>query len=622
MVSTSIPVVEADRQPRYPLSEHVQVIQPSVPDELLDAESWQGIQAIAQWLPGSLTNFFGFECRLGIPEAAGDFLICLDAQEAGRNTLASAEYGASLLQSEPIWQRIHQLGQHWQAAGSLLSERVHNMWLEFDVERSGSVATPLPSCFIGSLPIYGNPTEGDEIHHWLLTEPLTLLRGEALPTCVQAMVLRCLQALPIGAYVFQVGLMLARHNDWVRLCIRDIDPDQILAYLDSIGWPGSLSGLEQLLHQLEPTVDRIDLDLDVEGSIGPKLGLECYLMGQPARDPRWGKFLDTLVSMGLCLPQKREALLRYPGYVRERHFPETWPRPLQKLSRLLGPDCESVFYRGLHHIKVVYRGEQALEAKAYLAVSQQVLNLSAVRKIRTSPGSPATLPFASAGQSPLSKGESQPTAPAPPFVPPFQIHDFFSATEAEQLLTYSLEQEAAFEPSQGQTYGAEDEQYQEDRNYRFSWVLETIQPKVENQIRQAVRAALPQALEKLGMDPFEPAHIEVQLTAHNHGHYFKLHNDNGSEATARRTLTFVYYFSRQPQPFLGGELRVYHGVAAEVRAGKSLTLTQPHLYTPIQPRHNSIVFFPSQLWHEVRRVRCPSQAFADSRFTFNGWVYR
>ncbi|WP_244349449.1 hypothetical protein [Thermostichus vulcanus] len=193
MVSTSI--LEADHQPRYPLSDHVQVIQPSIPVELLDAESWQGIQAIAQWLPGSLTNFFGFECRLGIPEAAGDFLICLDAQEAGRNTLASAEYGASLLQSEPIWQRIHQLGQHWQAAGSLLSERVHNMWLEFDVERSGSVATPLPSCFIGSLPIYGNPTEGDEIHHWLLTEPLTLLRGEALPTCVQAMVLRCLQSI-------------------------------------------------------------------------------------------------------------------------------------------------------------------------------------------------------------------------------------------------------------------------------------------------------------------------------------------------------------------------------------------------------------------------------------------
>ncbi|MCF2970436.1 2OG-Fe(II) oxygenase [Synechococcus sp. Nb3U1] len=618
MVSTSIPVVKADRRPRYPLSEHLQVIQPSVPVELLDAESWQGIQAIAQLLPASLTNFFGFECRLGIPEAAGDFLICLDAKEAGRNTLASAEYGASLLQSEPIWQRIHQLGQHWQSAGSLLSERVHNIWLEFDVERSGPVSTPLPSCFIGSLPIYGNPVEGDEIHHWLLNEPLTLLRGEALPTSVQATVLRCLQALPIGAYVFQVGLMLARRNDWVRLCIRDIDPDQILTYLDTIGWPGSLAGLEQLLNQLEPTVDRIDLDLDVEGSIGPKLGLECYLIGQPARDPRWSHFLDSLVALGLCLPQKREALLRYPGYVRERHYPETWPHPLQKLSQLLGPDCESVFYRGLHHIKVVYRGEQVLEAKAYLAVSQQVLNLSAARKTLTSQGSQAILSTSKA----TSKGERQPASPTPGFTPPFQIYNFFSATEAEQLLTYSLEQEAAFEPSQGQTYGTEDEQSQEDRNYRFSWVLETIQPKVENQIRQAVRAALPQALAELGMDLFEPAHIEVQLTAHNHGHYFKLHNDNGSEVTARRTLTFVYYFSRQPQPFLGGELRVYPGAAAKVGADRGLTLLQPHLYTPIQPRHNSIVFFPSQLWHEVRRVRCPSRVFADSRFTFNGWVYR
>ncbi len=629
MVSTSTHVesgVEADnlpgsaeqeRQLRHPLSEHLQVIQKTVPSELLNAQTWQGIQAIAQLLPGSLTTFFGFECRLGIPEAAADFLICLDANEAGRRTLASADYGAGLLQSEPIWEQVHRFGQLWQEAGSLLGERIHNMWLEFDVEQSEPVATPLPSCFIGASPIYGQPLEGDEIHHWLVQQPLTLLRGAALPTAVQENVLRCLGALPTGAYVFQVGLMLARRNDWVRLCVRDIDPDQILTYLEAIGWSGDLGSLGTLLQQLEPGVDRIDLDLDVEGSIGPKLGLECYLTAQPIRDPRWGNFLDTLVKMGLCLPQKREALLRYPGYVRERHHPETWPRLLQRLSQLLGPDCESVFCRGLHHIKVVYQGHQATEAKAYLAVSQQILNLGAVRKMLTVQGS------SSATVAPMRDKDQGHAHPQPALTrPPYQIRDFLPTAQAEQLLAYSLEQESAFEPSQGQSYGAEGEQYQEDRNYRFSWVLETLQPAVEQQIRQAVHAALPTVFEALGMQPFEPAHIEVQLTAHNHGHYFKLHNDNGSEITARRTLTFVYYFSRQPQPFQGGELRVYPEAAVEARGSTVLALLQPHLYTPVQPHPNSIVFFPSHLWHEVRRVRCPSRAFADSRFTFNGWVYR
>ncbi|MGB8690572.1 MAG: proline hydroxylase, partial [Microcoleus sp.] len=34
------------------------------------------------------------------------------------------------------------------------------------------------------------------------------------------------------------------------------------------------------------------------------------------------------------------------------------------------------------------------------------------------------------------------------------------------------------------------------------------------------------------------------------------------------------------------------------------------------------VFFLSRYMHEVLPVSCPSKAFADSRFTINGWVRR
>jgi SM-20-related protein len=35
-----------------------------------------------------------------------------------------------------------------------------------------------------------------------------------------------------------------------------------------------------------------------------------------------------------------------------------------------------------------------------------------------------------------------------------------------------------------------------------------------------------------------------------------------------------------------------------------------------------LVVFPSRYLHEVLPVSCPSQTFADSRFTINGWVRR
>jgi Rps23 Pro-64 3,4-dihydroxylase Tpa1-like proline 4-hydroxylase len=40
------------------------------------------------------------------------------------------------------------------------------------------------------------------------------------------------------------------------------------------------------------------------------------------------------------------------------------------------------------------------------------------------------------------------------------------------------------------------------------------------------------------------------------------------------------------------------------------------------PQQNQIVFFPCSVLHEITPVECPSRAFADSRFTLNGWLHK
>jgi hypothetical protein len=86
--------------------------------------------------------------------------------------------------------------------------------------------------------------------------------------------------------------------------------------------------------------------------------------GQPKREPRWGTFLDSLVRSGLCTAGQREALLKYPGYVDEKAMDVTWPAALRQASRLLGGRSLSTFVRSLHHVKIVYRQGEPLEAKA------------------------------------------------------------------------------------------------------------------------------------------------------------------------------------------------------------------------------------------------------------------
>jgi Rps23 Pro-64 3,4-dihydroxylase Tpa1-like proline 4-hydroxylase len=188
-----------------------------------------------------------------------------------------------------------------------------------------------------------------------------------------------------------------------------------------------------------------------------------------------------------------------------------------------------------------------------------------------------------------------------PFV---QVQDFLSAVELEKLFAFVLQQENNFLPTTNSD---------NDPDYRRSMFLPTFEPFSELLINR-VKALVPQLVHHLKIAPFQIDYVEAQLTAHNDGNYYKVHNDSGSSDTATRELSYVYYFNREPKAFFGGELAIY-----DSKIENNFYVAADSFQT-VQPLNNSIVFFLSRYMHEVLPVSCPSQAFADSRFTINGWV--
>jgi len=193
--------------------------------------------------------------------------------------------------------------------------------------------------------------------------------------------------------------------------------------------------------------------------------------------------------------------------------------------------------------------------------------------------------------------------------PYLQIDNFLQGEEKEKLITYSLAKQSNFVATGPLTNTS----YHPD--HRQSWVLHHF-PEFSEFFLHRLRKAIPYVLSKLGMQLFPIAGIEVQLTAHNDNNYFRLHNDNGTPETATRELTYSYYFYRDPKPFSGGDLLIY-----DTKIENS-TYYKGDPYKIIEPRNNSIVFFPSHCYHEVMPVTCASKAFSDSRFTINGWIRR
>jgi hypothetical protein len=347
-------------------------VAPCVSGHLISPEALSNIQRIAALLPGALTDFFGFECQLGISEPSADFLVCCRASQSGPEVLNGQmpERGLpAFFMNHSVWQRIRSFSTEWSNPQSPLFDRVHNMWIEFDVE-AVPPSIPVPSVFIGPENLRSAEPAGDNSlmpGHcaWLTDSALPLLLSGELDPALRGQIARCLNLLPPGACIFQVGLMLARASRVTRLCVRGVSKAQIIEYLRALDYDTSSGQLHELLDLLGPWVERIDLDMDVADRVLPKIGLECY----PAADASAiHLLLNHLVSCGLLTPAKAEALESWRGMAHQRLTPEIWPRDLLALSGFLGGRAHSVFARWLHHVKIVYQPGFPLQAKAYLAV--------------------------------------------------------------------------------------------------------------------------------------------------------------------------------------------------------------------------------------------------------------
>jgi Rps23 Pro-64 3,4-dihydroxylase Tpa1-like proline 4-hydroxylase len=191
------------------------------------------------------------------------------------------------------------------------------------------------------------------------------------------------------------------------------------------------------------------------------------------------------------------------------------------------------------------------------------------------------------------------------------LDEFLAPQEVQELMRFTLEHEGEFTTSEVVSPVVENGIV--NHEHRRSRVLMNL-GRYEDLIALRIKTVMPQVLQELGMEQFNVADLEVQITASNDGDFFRFHSDNGSDRVASRYLTFVYFFNREPRAFEGGELRIHD---ARLQDQKYVSEGS---YRAINPQQNQIVFFPCELLHEITPVKCSSQLFADSRFTLNGWL--
>lgn len=343
----------------YRLSATLDAFAPFLPPALVPAAALERARATSGRLPAPLTDRLCLECRLRGDDPRTDLVV--GVERAGAAILAGGDAALplhpSFAEREP-WVRLREFCREWLAPGSPLHRAVERLWLEFDIPATAdgdADAAPLPGVFIDlATPAAGASPE--------ISRALGALLGRGLPAAVGNGLERCLAALPAGAAVPYAGVLIPRGTDLVRLCVSGLDEVSLPGYLWAVGWPGSHVALRGLLARLRapggqeaaPTLSLLHLDVGAAGAL-PKIGLELafarpdQLRGRLREEP----FLALLVEEGWCAPEKRDALLAWPGAAVTRLPHELWP---------------SLALRQVAHVKLALAGDGVAEAKAYLSL--------------------------------------------------------------------------------------------------------------------------------------------------------------------------------------------------------------------------------------------------------------
>lgn len=318
-------------------------------ERLIPYATGQQLEILTRHLPQAITSLWGYELPLDKQEASSDFLLCLHKADVC-NLAFQTHAGLREVVTEPLYSRLSNLIGQWADLNDRVGQVMSNIWLEYDYKglQPGQLR---PSFFFG-------PKSNCHLLEvvWAARQIFDQLAPEGLPKDTYRFMVRCMSLLGPKAGVSQIGRMLARQENSLRLFIQQLPAHGILPYLRRMGYQHADNPLlAAQLKRCYTFADAVDLDIDITDRIGSQLGLECYF----DTTEKALLFLKDLVGRGLCLPEKYQVL--------HSHL-------LQ-----LRPTTDEPLVHFFSHVKLGFHPDKGFTSKVYIGYVDRPIASSVVR---------------------------------------------------------------------------------------------------------------------------------------------------------------------------------------------------------------------------------------------------
>lgn len=319
---------------------YINTIVPGLPDGIISAEASARLSKLAALFSDFAASEYIMESCLNAEDAEVDFSFRVLTEEKECLGDGVKRIHFSPLAADATWLRIIDFVNYW-------PQDIEDIWLEMDYDEYEK-QIPLPCFFFNAERVVKNRN----VDYALLFAALRLLLSDAQVDLLRDNLVNVIDLLPPDAGLFQIGTMLARNSDRVRIFTNELSREQTLDYLAAIGWTGSFTRLEELFNLLHGYSDgQYILDFDVtEEGISSKIGINFGLKDKPALPA----FLDNLVACQLCTDSKKRGVLTWSG----------------SQGSFLGSDYGfTAMIKDISHFKASYSPDEGVKVKAYLRFS-------------------------------------------------------------------------------------------------------------------------------------------------------------------------------------------------------------------------------------------------------------
>ena len=300
---------------------------------LISQKNWNQIITIGDHFSMVLVSIFGFEYVLNNPKSTTDFFFCIRSRQKHHKFLDNE----NPLLNHYLWQNIALFYQNWQDQQTILAQKISDIWLEFDHEQYSN-QIPIPSVFFDATKI-----NSQSEWQWIIENSLSQLLGQDIPKSQIYLFLKTISQLPKNVNVFQVGLLLSRPQQNIRIYTTAIAITQIRNYLTKLNWQGNIDLLVNILQRVSSLVDKYQLQIEIGHELASAIAIEFYCYNQNNLQ----SLLYYLTATEFCLPEKRDALLVFP-------------------------DSSTNFSRRIAYLKMTYTPNNPLQFKAYLGITPKI----------------------------------------------------------------------------------------------------------------------------------------------------------------------------------------------------------------------------------------------------------